>query len=604
MPTVTFGTGQSVEFKNAPTQQDIEEVATKLGINKPSLEHGAVKIQQLQEELGKAQQESNRGLLGRVARELPKETAKVLLQTPARFVASGALSPIDITRGLMGQKPIQANIPLLGQTFQGAAQARLDTGEEMPILGKSTPLKEIARAAVEVPLAGLETLGMTQIIKKGAGILGKALQAKKEAKRAEILAIPINKVYKLAPEERTRYFQDKINKMTDYFENRKEEILSNINTNQQTKENLIKKINEEYNNDYRSIQKLHDNVFAQSKIRAEQISTNLLKQGEELQTKVHQASTQTALNLREPAKKLLGEQSAQYRKLVENEMSTYADTPINADQLRVYIQKTSSTPEEAISKIDMMKIPESGQSTLGKLYQKTLELGQEIGIAAKKGTRVYNPDEVMVDKTIHSLVDFMKTQGVDLSEARNFWRNWAPMRNEIMRIVKPFNVLGTETQFFANKITAVSEGTKSAGINNANFIKIFEDYLGESVTGKTKNALSVLDKNKQKILVAKVQSELEKDALLSSKQLAREEIKIRTQLKKEKLLSIQGLKQKKDLMKLEELKREQEIAKRGLVQKRSEMNQKARRRLIIKRIFKYYLLPAIITEETLRRLLR
>jgi len=35
MPTVTFGTGQKVNFAKTPTQQDIDEVATKLGINKP-----------------------------------------------------------------------------------------------------------------------------------------------------------------------------------------------------------------------------------------------------------------------------------------------------------------------------------------------------------------------------------------------------------------------------------------------------------------------------------------------------------------------------------------------------------------------------------------
>lgn len=172
--------GQTIKAKY-PQYNDISdtELGQKMLVKYPQYQdmviqeqHGAPKIQQLQKELAQAQQESSRSLLRRFASELPKQTAETLLKTPARFVVSGALSPVDVTRGLLGKEPIKTELPLLGKTFQAEASQK-----QKEIIEGQRPLYHALEPFVKVPLAALETYQLGQLGLQATKIAGRATQA-------------------------------------------------------------------------------------------------------------------------------------------------------------------------------------------------------------------------------------------------------------------------------------------------------------------------------------------------------------------------------------------------------------------------------------------
>lgn len=117
--------------------------------------------------------DANRSVFSRFAEELPKGLARAFVKEPARFAASAAVAPVDIARGVAGQKPLDVNIPGVGGTFQGEAQKRLDEG--------ASPLATVGRATLEVPLVGLETLGIGKIAKTGVVGAKRLFQARRTA---------------------------------------------------------------------------------------------------------------------------------------------------------------------------------------------------------------------------------------------------------------------------------------------------------------------------------------------------------------------------------------------------------------------------------------
>lgn len=147
-------------------------------------------------ETAELQKEAQTPLLKRFGQALPRATADVLLKQPARFAASAALAPIDIGRQLTGRKPISTELPFIGKTFQAKAQEELERGKSIPrVLGK---------AAFEVPLAGLETFGIT----KGAQAIGrgtKGLISSRREQKAFQEAVDIIKP-KLTPKQQTQAF--------------------------------------------------------------------------------------------------------------------------------------------------------------------------------------------------------------------------------------------------------------------------------------------------------------------------------------------------------------------------------------------------------------
>lgn len=268
-------------------------------------------------------------------------------------------------------------------------------------------------------------------------------------------------------------------------------------------------------------------LATETKVKAdlEQTTTKLQAQVEDLSKQVQIASRDKVLELRPKIKTALGEQSQEYRRLVDEELAPHKDVEVSQTELKDFIEsKYANNPEQGQAIINKLGIVEeatpgfpNSPTTVGEIYSKTKSLGQDIGTAVKKGTRVFTPDEVMTDNAINILADFMKSKGVDLKAARQFWAKYAPVRNQLVSESKPFLQSGTQTKTFANTLTRVAKGVD---VNNENFISQVEELVGEPITGETKSVLQKLSANEKQQLAAKADADaaIEESRLLKEKE--------------------------------------------------------------------------------------
>ena len=126
--------------------------------------------------------QSPAGIAIGTAKAIPGAAAKLLLQGPAKFAASAAealpfLAREAIAPGTTAASQREYNLPVVGRfkSFLSEAEQRREAGV--------SPLLNVGQAALEVPLAGLETLGAvrgTQRLFRGAkGAVGRFRQIRR-----------------------------------------------------------------------------------------------------------------------------------------------------------------------------------------------------------------------------------------------------------------------------------------------------------------------------------------------------------------------------------------------------------------------------------------
>lgn len=287
-----------------------------------------------------------------------------------------------------------------------------------------------------------------------------------------------------------------------------------------TPETELPKLSKEERELFKGIQKREiDTKFDKAEAQiAKETSERLAKLAQESDDIIRQsevASRDETLALRPKVIKAMGEQSKEYRRLVEEEIGPLRDEQVDAADMRAFIQsKFGEYPEVADDVIKRIGIPQDGVTTVGKIYDKTTELGQDIAAAAKKGTRTFTPDEMKVDKAINTLSEYLGTKGVDLKEAKQFWAQYAPVRNQMVNTIRPFDKSDLNTKGFATLLNKVAQGKD---VNNENFIKALEDLVGEPVGVETKSVLAKLGANEKAQIATKIEEALQKDMLSMSK---------------------------------------------------------------------------------------
>ena len=311
----------------------------------------------------------------------------------------------------------------------------------------------------------------------------------------EILATPEAELYKLAPAERNYYFENAKTKISE-----KAKALES-----QVQKDLQEK------------------------------SIKIQTEAENLNRELSVASRDKVIELRPKIRTALGEQSQEYRRLVAEELAPHAERTVSQSELGSFIDtKYSENPElgqaiktklglsdeiliPATTKTGLPTIQRPSDITIGELYDKTQSLGKEIGTAVKKGTRVYTADEKLIDDSIHTITDFMKTQGVDLKNARSFWAKYAPIRNQLVSEAKPFLQAETQTKTFAETLKRVASGKD---VNNENFIGEVEKLLDEPATKELKDILVKISSNEKQEIATKIEAELKKASISLEKESA------------------------------------------------------------------------------------
>jgi hypothetical protein len=269
----------------------------------------------------------------------------------------------------------------------------------------------------------------------------------------------------------------------------------------------------------------YENQRSQIDIRHEAMSTKVkqdlaakaeigLKEAEDLQRELAVTSRDKTLDLRPKMIAGMGEQSKTYRSLVDEAMDGKESLPVDKGDLKGFIDsRFPDDPAKAASIKDKLGLTETvdplstgrvspklrkTKTTLGEIYEQTKSLRQEMS-----SSKVFSADDKMTDDAIHTLLSYMKENGVDLKDANSFWAKYAPVRDQMISEANPFLQVGTKTGKFASTLTKVAKG---ADVNNEIFISEVEKIVGEPIMVETKTVLGKLDKNRKLALADEIEA--------------------------------------------------------------------------------------------------
>lgn len=258
-----------------------------------------------------------------------------------------------------------------------------------------------------------------------------------------------------------------------------------------------------------------------------------IKQAEDLQKELNVTARDKVLDLRPKIIRSMGEQSKTYRSLVDEAMAGKENTIVDKGRLKDYVDsRFGEDPGRASQIKERLRLTEqvdplsakgpsasirTPKTTLGNLYEQAKSLR---GTVSKSATKVFSADDKMTDDAVHTLLSYMKENGVDLKEANDFWAKYAPVRDQLVSEAKPFLQVGIKTEKLASTLTKVAQGTD---VNNEIFIKETEKLLGEPITKEVKEVISKLDKNKKAAIADKIRAAEQqiKNEMATEKNLAK-----------------------------------------------------------------------------------
>jgi hypothetical protein len=311
-------------------------------------------------------------------------------------------------------------------------------------------------------------------------------------KMEEILSVPKEKVSSLP-----------INEQKVWYDNQREALKSQVaKTGEQATQELTKK----------------KTVLSESTKKAvSEYEAQIVK----LQKDLEVTARDKVIELRPRMIEGMRKQSNTYRSLVDDAMADKKGMIIDKDDIKGFIDNRFADDEimanavkqrlGLVERVDPLKAGETvglemskKTTTIGKMYEQAKGLRQEI---SKSTTRAYTPKDKIIDDTIDVLLSYMKENGVDLTEANQFWARYAPIRNKMIREAKPFIQSGIETKTFAKTLERVAKGTD---VNNDIFISEVEEILGQSVTADIRKAVSNISSVEKKKIAIQMQEATEK----------------------------------------------------------------------------------------------
>lgn len=433
--------------------------------------------------------------------ELVKYAAdKVYEALPEDFKKEHALKPQDKLSPEEQQRYIDntnavLDLVNLGMTAVGGAEALSKVNAGVP-----GAVDAITKSYETAKSLGTKTLeGAKEVTGKVTDLVKPKIETAFKGKTQEqILSTPEADVYKLSKAEQKLYFENQRSSVSKAHEAEQAKITEKASqAEKQIKEELRKS------------------------------SEASQKEAEDLNRQMKVASRDETLRLRPKIREALSRQSAEYRKLVERGFDEAGEVTSSHKEVGRFIDQRFAG-DEALAEAVKERLSLVTRATTDtpvsarQLYEQTKSLGQDISTSAKKGGRTYTPDEKLTDDAISTLVDFVKSKGVDLSEARQFWARYAPIRNELVSKAKPFVSSDTMTSQFDNVLNRVASGK---GISEENFVQAVENLLGEKIGTKTREFYEKLDASQKKAVSDKLASEMKIEEARLEKQRASDKAK-------------------------------------------------------------------------------
>lgn len=433
--------------------------------------------------------------------------------------------------------------------------------------------------AVEAPgMVNLVAKTAVKTVPKVATAVETATKAKKSIaeslrinprKMEEILAVPADKVKKLP-----------INEQKVWYDNKKD--LLKKETSEMT---------EQASKHFKEASEQATKQFAEKKSLLSENTKKAVSEYEKEAVKLERELAETArdkvIELRPKIIEGMRRQSDTYRKLVDDAMADKKDLTIDKDDFKSFIDEKFAEDDfmanavkqrlGLVEQVDPLSVSgakvglemRKTTTTIGEMHQKTKDLRQTV---SKSPTRAYTPKDKITDDAIDTMLSYMKQNGVDLSEANQFWARYAPIRNKMIREAKPFIQSGIETKTFAKTLERVAKG---ADVNNEVFIGEVEEILGESITDDLRQVIGKIDDVEKRRIATEMQKKLDELDLEAQEEAIRKGIK-ESDEKTSKYISTK---------KEQELKRIKDVE--------FETNRIARRRQVIKDFLKLIIPSAV-----------
>lgn len=193
------------------------------------------------------------------------------------------------------------------------------------------------------------------------------------------------------------------------------------------------------------------------------------KEISEFQNKTATTIGDKAVELKEPAKQLMKDASSEYIKLSgeaaegstaltktmpHEDLANKIDdkfpdvvNPSNGDVIKDNSVVRDSLKQDLglkkpIPEVEGKPAPKQPEISNQDILDKARGIMQTVSKTAKQGGKVYSPAEYEAMQKYSFLMETLGENGVDMSAANKFWREYAPVRDRIVREIRPFDETG------------------------------------------------------------------------------------------------------------------------------------------------------------------
>lgn len=508
-PTVPFGQSEGGKIINAAgqsisdTNQDI--ASGKIGMQEGMLQHAG--------SVAKAGGE----LIGQTLKDVTPQPVKDFIKTQISHVIQGTNAQPRIDQAVKAYSEMAAAHPRAAKDFESLLNvgALLPVGEGAGIVKKVgeegvglaergvAGVKDVVGAAKDTLESGTKKM-TEEVINKMAG---KPLE--------EIKNTPAEEVWNLKPKDRAtwRLIQEEQDKNS--FSQEKE-LMGQSHANEISKmDNASKQeidaMKEKHLQEQNQLQQKYDikksdtkNQFIKNEQHIEEHlqgkTSELLKEQNDLESQLKQTSRKNAIAARQPLINTLRDSGQHYLDLVDEEMGTKGTMKVItgdlSDSIDRYFSEDIPRASEIKNRLGITnKTDLTSETTIDNIYKKAKELRQDIGGAAKSGSRVYTADEKLTEDAVSSLTRYMKDKGVDLAAANRYWSEWAPIRNKAINNFRPFDVNEIAANKGAVTLENVVLGTDQDAVS---LVKNLEERMGQSMTKDLQSIIQKMTTNQRK----------------------------------------------------------------------------------------------------------
>ncbi len=222
-----------------------------------------------------------------------------------------------------------------------------------------------------------------------------------------------------------------------------------------------------------------------AKQASQQATEDLNKEITNFQQKIGSASREEAINLKQPAQKVMKDMSNEYVELTgeaadgssaltktsaKEDLSSKIDSKFEYDpQVGASLKNDLGIVAPEVPKTEgltgtpgVMGTPKVEKITNQEILDKAREIMQSVSKSARQGNKVYSPAEHEAMKKYSFLMEYLGENGVDMKAANKFWKEWAPLRDRIVREIKPFEETNVGKMPFSSTVTKASSVAKTA----------------------------------------------------------------------------------------------------------------------------------------------